>query len=172
LRDSSDGFRARNRNTNANKRVTPASSKRPVGKRVEFRIASSYNGLNQQRLARLRPATEVTMSADNLDTKPTIETVLQRINALAEKMDAQSTDIKDIKKDIAELGTRLDEELGKVHARLDTELGKINERLDEYEERFDRLESVSFKTRSEFVDMRADFREWRKQLKDLLPPVA
>ena len=112
------------------------------------------------------------MSADNLDTKPTIETVLQRINALAEKMDAQSTDIKDIKKDIAELGTRLDEELGKVHARLDTELGKINERLDEYEERFDRLESVSFKTRSEFVDMRADFREWRKQLKDLLPPVA
>ena len=106
------------------------------------------------------------MSADNLDTKPTIETVLQRINALAEKMDAQSTSIKE---DIAELRARLGEELSKVHARLDTELGKINERLNEYEERFDRLESVSFKTRSEFVDMRADFREWRKRLKDVLP---
>ncbi|MFL6212380.1 MAG: hypothetical protein ACJ74J_00645 [Blastocatellia bacterium] len=109
------------------------------------------------------------MSADNFDTKPTIETVLERINALAEKMDAQSTSIKD---DIAELRTRLDEELGKVHARLDTELGKLNERLDEYDTRFDRLESVTFKTRSEFVDMRADFKEWRKQLKDVLPPVA
>src|SRR5689334_24834779 len=118
LRDASEGFRARNRNNNANKLVTPASSKPPVGKRVEFRIANSYNGLNQQRLARLRPATEVTMSADNLDTKPTIETVLQRINALAELFQ---------------------HEISKLHARLDTELGKINERLEEHDAHFDRL---------------------------------
>ena len=90
------------------------------------------------------------MSSDDLDTKPTIETVLNRINALAEKMDAQSTDIKDIKKDIAEL----------------------RERSDEYDIRFDRLEKVILQTRSEFVEMRADLKEWRKQLKDVLPPVA
>jgi hypothetical protein len=106
------------------------------------------------------------MSADNLDTKPTIETVLERITALAEKMDAQSTSIKE---DIAELKARLDEELSKVHARLDTELGKVNERLDEQETRFDRLEKVILQTRLEFVEFREDFREWRKKLKDVLP---
>lgn len=101
---------------------------------------------------------EVTMSADDLNTKPTIETVLERINALAEKMDAQSTDIK---KDIAEFKARFEEELGKV-----------NERLDAHEVRFDRLEKITLQTRLEFVELREDFREWRKQLKHVLPPVA
>jgi len=98
------------------------------------------------------------MSTDDLNTKPTIETVLERINALAEKMDAQSTDIK---KDIAELKARLDEELDKV-----------NGRLDEQETRFDRLEKVTLHTRLECVEFRTDFKECGKQLKDLLPPVA
>ena len=87
------------------------------------------------------------MSADNLDTKPTIETVLERINALTELFQ---------------------HEISKVHE----ELGKVNERLDGHETRFDRLEKVVLQTRLEFVELRDDFREWRKQLKDVLPPVA
>jgi hypothetical protein len=50
-----------------------------------------------------------------------------------------------------------------------TELNTVSERLNEYDIRFDRIESVAFKTHSEFVTMRADFLEWRKQLRDLLP---
>src|SRR2546423_968978 len=109
------------------------------------------------------------MSADNLDTKPTLETVLDRINTLAEKLDAQSTEMK---KDMAELKTQLNEEVGKLHTRLDEELGKVHARFDEFDIRFDRMESIIYKTRSEFVDMRADLTEWRKQLRDVLPPVA
>ena len=80
------------------------------------------------------------MSADNLDTKPTIETVLERINALAETFQ---------------------KEISIVHTR-----------LEEFDVRFDRLEGVILKTRMEFVEMRADLTEWRKQLRDVLPPVA
>ena len=102
------------------------------------------------------------MSSDDLDTKPTIETVLNRINALAETF----------QQEISKLHARLDVELGKVHTRLDEELGKVHARFDEFDIRFDRLESVTYKTRSELVEMRADFKEWRKQLRDVLPPVA
>jgi len=80
------------------------------------------------------------MSADDLDTKPTIETVLERINALAETFQ---------------------KEISIVHTR-----------LEEFDVRFDRLEGVILKTRMEFVEMRADLTEWRKQLRDVLPPVA
>src|SRR5438045_3162283 len=100
------------------------------------------------------------MSADNLDTKPTIETVLERINALAEKLDTQSTEMKkdmaelktQLNEEVGKLHTRLDEELGKLHTRLDEEAGKVHARFDEFDIRFDRLESVSYKTRSEFVE--------------------
>lgn len=102
------------------------------------------------------------MSADNLDTKPTLETVLERINALAEIF----------QQEISKLHTRLDEELGKLHTRLDEEAGKVHARFDEFDIRFDRLESLTYKTRSEFVELRGDFKEWRKQLSDALPPVA
>lgn len=94
------------------------------------------------------------MSADNLDTKPTIETVLERINALAETFQ---------------------QEISKLHAgiaRLDEELGKVHERFNEFDIRFDRLEKIVLQTRLEFVELRGDFKEWRKQLKDVLPPVA
>jgi chromosome segregation ATPase len=91
------------------------------------------------------------MSADNLDTKPTIETVLERINALAEVFQ---------------------QEISKLHTRLDEELGKVHGRLDEYDTRFDRLEKVILQTRLEFVEFRGDLKEWRKQLRDVLPPVA
>ena len=80
------------------------------------------------------------MSVDDLDTKPTIETVLERINALAETFQ---------------------KEISIVHTR-----------LEEFDVRFDRLEKVVLQTRLEFVEFRQDFREWRKQLKDVLPPVA
>ena len=80
------------------------------------------------------------MSVDDLDTKPTIETVLERINALAETFQ---------------------KEISIVHTR-----------LEEFDVRFDRLEGVILKTRMEFVEMRADLTEWRKQLRDVLPPVA
>ena len=105
------------------------------------------------------------MSTDNLNTKPTIETILDRINTLGESLMAE---IKNLHQRFGNLEDRvkvLENEVKEVR----TELNAIRERLNEYDDRFDRLEGVTFRTHSEFVTMRGDFREWRKQLKDLLP---
>jgi hypothetical protein len=68
---------------------------------------------------------------DEKVTKPTIETVLERMNAMEQR---------------------------------------INERMNDMEERFgvrlDRIESVGNLTRSEMLDLRADFRELRKEIRE------
>ena len=66
------------------------------------------------------------MSDGEASTRPTIEIILERIDAL----------------------------------RVDME-----RRFDDLNMRLDRIESVAYSTRGEFVEMRADFREFRAQFK-------
>ena len=84
------------------------------------------------------------MSTDDAATKPTIETVLERINMLGESLHG---------------------EIKGVNGRL----GKMEEQFKEFDITLDRIESLANKTKSEFLDLRADFKEWRNQLKELLP---
>jgi iron-sulfur cluster repair protein YtfE (RIC family) len=72
--------------------------------------------------------------AQKYNTKPTIETVLERINAF----DAQ------------------------FNARLD----KMEENLSI---RLDRIESVAHETQSKFHGLRADFNEFKKELREHFP---
>jgi hypothetical protein len=68
--------------------------------------------------------------ADDMTTRPTIETVLERIGALEKKMD---------------------------------------ERFDRVDNEIDRVASVPHSTKAEMLTLRADFRELRTQLKEILP---
>jgi len=71
---------------------------------------------------------------DEKVTKPTIETVLERMDAME----------------------------GRLNQRID----KLEQRLDS---RLDRIESVASGTRSEMLELRADFRDWRVQLREHIP---
>jgi uncharacterized coiled-coil DUF342 family protein len=86
------------------------------------------------------------MSADDAATKPTIEIVLERINVLGESLHSEIASLK-------------------------TDTGAIKERLNDFDIRLDRVESVVNGTRAEMLTLRADFKEWRDQLKELLPQV-
>ena len=82
---------------------------------------------------------------DEKVTKPTLETVLERMNAMEQR-----------------LGERID-----VSDRL------LGERMNMFEERFgvrlDRIEGLAYTTRGEVLDLRADFKDLRKQLREHLP---
>ncbi len=75
--------------------------------------------------------------SEDLTTRPTIETVLERVNALSEKFDAFG---------------------GKIETRLNSFREEVGIRLD-------RIESMTNQTRAEMLTLRADFQEFRAQLK-------
>ena len=52
---------------------------------------------------------------------------------------------------------------------IETVLERINEMRVEMEVRFDRIESIASGTRSEFLTLRADFRELRHALGEHIP---
>ena len=89
---------------------------------------------------------------DDATTKPTIETVLQRINSLGENLQSQIGELKD------------DFGLQRV------ELGALRNEFQlfrgEMEIRIDRIEGMTNQTRAEMLNLRADFREFCGQLKE------
>lgn len=89
--------------------------------------------------------------SDDKTTKPTIETVLERMDAQEERM-----------------SNRMDAQEERI-------MNAVNARIDKLEERIgirlDRVESVASATRAEMLDLRADFRELRTQIKEHFPAV-
>jgi hypothetical protein len=79
--------------------------------------------------------------ADEAQTKPTIETILERINALDEKLHAELQSLNE-----------------KLYAELQSFREEVGIRLD-------RIESEVKLARSESLALRADFREFRSQYK-------
>lgn len=84
------------------------------------------------------------MDSDKITTKPTIETVLERINALADRFDAFQREMMGFRQEIASF-------------------------RESIEIRFDRVESVTNATRAEMLTLRADFRELCARLKEHIP---
>ena len=78
--------------------------------------------------------------SEDATTKPTIETVLERINAL---------------------GERMDEGFIAVHTRLN----QMDERFDRMDERLEQMDTRLDRTQAMVHEMRADFREFRAQFK-------
>ena len=88
-------------------------------------------------------------------TKPTIETVLERMVA----MEGRLTDRMD----------GLTERMGGLTERMDGLTGHVNALEERLNTRLDRIESLGNITRSEMLDLRIDFRDVRSQLKEHLP---
>jgi cupin superfamily acireductone dioxygenase involved in methionine salvage len=92
--------------------------------------------------------------SSNADTKPTLETVLERI-------DAVRTNLGGLRE---EMNRRFDE-----HDKRFAEQKKI---LSDFDVRIDRIEGVAGMTRSDVVNLRADFREFRQKVEEVVKSVA
>jgi len=103
-------------------------------------------------------------SNDNVQTKPTIETVLQRINQLGSNLQGQlnslHADVGSLKSDVASVKS----DLGSVKFEMSALRNEFQLFRGEMEIRIDRVEGMTNQTRAEMLNLRADFREW----KDLL----
>ena len=82
--------------------------------------------------------------ADEMTTKPTIETVLERIDALEKKMD---------------------ERFDKVAGRFDD----VDGRFDSVDNKIDCVANIFHSTNADILTLRDEFREMCTQLKEVLP---
>jgi hypothetical protein len=85
-------------------------------------------------------------------TKPTIETVLDRINSLGDSLQGQ-------------LDT-LQVNVGRVKSEVGALRNEFQICRGELEIRIDRIESLTNQTNAEMLNLRGDFREWKDQLKE------
>jgi hypothetical protein len=115
---------------------------------------------------------------DEKITKPTIETVLDRMNAVEQRMGER---IDASEQRLGEKITALDLGVGERISACEQRLVErivasdqlLGERMNIFEERFgtrlDRIEGLAYTCRGEILDLRADFRDLRKQLREHLP---
>ena len=96
-------------------------------------------------------------------TKPTMETVLSRMNEMEERLGSKISETEE------RLGSRIRASEERVGARMDA----ADERFNTFEEhlgiRLDRIESLAHASRAEGLELRADFRDFRAQLKEHFP---
>ena len=90
--------------------------------------------------------------ADEMITKPTIETVLERISAFENRF-----------------VSRFEHFEKKVDERFEHFEKQVDERFDRIDNEIDRVASVAYSTKAEMLTLRADFRELRTQLRETLP---
>ena len=92
--------------------------------------------------------------SSNADTKPTLETILERINDLRQQMNE-----------------RFDEQERRFdgHDKRFDEQKKI---LSDFDVRIDRIEGVVSMTRSDVMNLRADFREFKQKVEEVTKGVA
>jgi hypothetical protein len=80
--------------------------------------------------------------SDETQTKPTIETILERINALSTDLHA---DIESLRAEMREFRA------------------SVGDRLEQFETRMDRTQSIALGTRADLRELRADLRNQFKQ---------
>ena len=138
----------------------------------------------------------MTDRSDDAQTKPTMNTVLDRINALGNDLRDQvgklRTDLSSVRDAVtsiasdqtslrndftavANIQTSLRADLNSMatdQTSLRTDLTSLRDQFHlfrgELEIRLDRIEGMTNQTRAEMLNLRADFREWRGQPKDLV----
>jgi hypothetical protein len=96
-------------------------------------------------------------SNEDAQTKPTIETVLERINQFGDNLQGQ---LNSLLADVALVKS----DLGSVKSEMTALRNEFQLFRGEMEIRIDRVEGMTNQTRAEMLNLRADFREW----KDLL----
>jgi peptidoglycan hydrolase CwlO-like protein len=115
---------------------------------------------------------------ENMETKPTIETLLTRINRLGNNLQSQfdslQADVTSIKSDVTLIlsdVTSVKSDVTSVKSDMVSVKSDVSSLRNEFqlfrgemEIRIDRVEGMTNQTRAEMLNLRADFREW----KDLL----
>ena len=91
--------------------------------------------------------------SSNADTKPTLETILERIDNLRQEM------------------TRRVDEQDKRFDEHDKQFNEQKKTLSDFDVRIDRIEGVVNMTRSDMVNMRADFHEFKQKVEEVLKGV-
>ena len=89
-------------------------------------------------------------------TKPTIETVLERMNAMEQRLGDR----------IGALDVSVSDRISASEQRVGERIDALEERLDR---RLDRMENLITINRSEFLELRMDYRDVRAQLKEHIP---
>jgi hypothetical protein len=111
--------------------------------------------------------------SDEIATKPTIQTVLERLNAFEDRLQNQ----------IGALEHRLQSQIGALQtdvALLKNDVGLIRFDLSSFRDEFqlfrgemeirlDRVEGMTNQSRAEMLNLRADFREFKSQVKESVP---
>ena len=104
---------------------------------------------------------------DEKITKPTIETVLDRMKAMEQRLGERITTLD------LNVSDRINASETRVGERMNALEEHLGERMNIFEERFgtrlDRIEGLAYTCRGEILDLRADFRDLRKQLREHLP---
>lgn len=98
--------------------------------------------------------------SEDATTKPTIETVLERVNALGEVVTSLREDFKGFAEETRGEAKSFREELrGEIKSFREELRGDFKAFREEVENRLDRVESMTNMTRSEMLTLRMDFRE-------------
>ena len=95
---------------------------------------------------------------EDLQTKPTIETVLARINSLGTDINGElgslKTDVGAIKSDVDSMKS----DVGSMKSDVNSLRNEFQLFRGEMEIRIDRIEGMTNQTRAEMLNLRADFR--------------
>jgi len=100
--------------------------------------------------------------ADEMTTKPTIETVLERISEFDKRSESRSDHFES-------RFDRLESRFDRLESRFDRLEVEITARFEQVYIEIDRVASVAHTTKGEMLGLRVEFRELRTQLKDVLP---
>jgi hypothetical protein len=98
-------------------------------------------------------------SSDESITKPTIQTVLERINALEDRLQNQ---IGALQHDVGLLKS----DVGLIRFDLASFRDEFQLFRGEMEIRMDRVEGMANQSRAEMLNLRADFREFKSQVNE------
>lgn len=88
------------------------------------------------------------MNSDEAVTKPTLETILERINSVGDDLGALRNDFSGLRNEFGGLRNEFQLFRGEIEIRLD------------------RIEGLTNQTRAEMPTLRADFREYKAQPKE------
>ncbi len=101
--------------------------------------------------------------ADEMITKPTIETVLERISSFENRFVSR---FEHFEKKVDERFEQFERQVAEHFEQFER---RVAERFDRIDNEIDRVASVAHSTKAEMLTLRADFRELRTQLREVLP---
>ena len=103
---------------------------------------------------------------DDMNTRPTIETILEAIRAVDQKLDRR---IDALEQRFDALEQKVDRRIDGLEQRIDALERKVDERFEQVYTELDRVAIAAHSTKAGMHELRLAFREMQAQLKEALP---